>query len=212
MEEIKDINNINDSLQEGMTDYTKLLFGVKRNSDGALLAATEEEFDEIQDCVFMGVVIRNEDEEIDFLVDNTEEKHKFNDGYVDIPETDKRRKNYTNPVMADLNGEWMTDFLMEYHEYHDDCALCFCNDRGGWLPSGGEMSVIYKYKDEINRMMSKASGKEVSGTYWTSTQYANGYQWFVDMEKLEFGFWLAGRNILNVRAVKDASEYQETVG
>lgn len=199
-------------------DNTKLYIAMKKKSDGFLMAATEAEYDQLDKRSYniKGVIIRNEDEDVDILVAPVETGHFFGEGPADIPETDKRRKHYTSPTMTALDGQWRTDFLLNEAgvEHSDDCALCYCKDYDPlfWLPSGGEMSWINKYKDDVNHLLGIIGGTSLSETnYWTSTQYSKDYAWFANMIDGTYGFWLSKTNVLMVRPVADSSEYEATV-
>ena len=212
----------NEILNEGIEpmegDNTMLYIAMKKKTDGFLMAATESEYDQLDKRSYniMGVIIRNEEEDINLLVKPAEEAHFFGDGPADIPETDKRRKHYVSPTMTQMDGKWRTDFLLSEAgvEHSDNCALCYCihYDPLCWLPSGGEMALINKYKDEVNRLMALIGGTAIQdANYWTSTQYSKEYAWFANMGDGTFGFWLSKTNVLNVRPVADASEYEATV-
>lgn len=201
-----------------VVDNTKLYIAMKRKSDGFLIAATEAEYDALDKRSYTtkGIIIRNEEEDVNLLVAPVEESHFFGEGPEDIPETDKRRKNYVSPSMTQMDGEWRTDFLLNEagEEHSDDCALCYTKAYSPecWLPSGGEMSKAYSYLEELNRLMGVIGGTEIqSGNYWTSTQYSKDYAWFANMEDGTFGFWLSKTNSLNVRPMADGSDYEATV-
>lgn len=201
-----------------VTDNTKLYIAMKSKADNHQIAATESEYDALnkKDYNIKGIIIRNEEEDINLLIMPVEESHLFGEGPADIPETDKRRKHYVSPSMTQMDGQWRTQFLLNEAgvEHSDDCALCYCThyDPLCWLPSGGEMALIGKYKDEVNRLMGIIGGKALTeGNYWTSTQYSKDYAWFANMGDNTFGFWLSKTNSLAVRPVADSSDYEATV-
>ena len=201
-----------------VVDNTKLYIAMKKKSDGHMIAATEAEYDQLDKRSYniKGAIIRNEDEDINLLVFPVQENHVFGIGPADIPETDKRRKHYVSPSMNQMDGQWRTQFLLNEAgvEHSDDCALCYCThyDPLAWLPSGGEMALINKYKEEINRIMTLIGGAAIQdANYWTSTQYSKDYAWFANMADGTYGFWLSKTNSLAVRPVGDASDYEATV-
>ena len=101
----------NEILNEGIEpmegDNTMLYIAMKKKTDGFLMAATESEYDQLDKRSYniMGVIIRNEEEDINLLVKPVEEAHFFGDGPADIPETDKRRKHYVSPTRWMESGE-----------------------------------------------------------------------------------------------------------
>lgn len=201
-----------------VVDNTRLYIAMKKKADGFLMAATEAEYDALdkRDYTIKGIIIRNEEEDVNILVAPVEESHVFGEGPADIPETDKRRKNYVSPAMTQLDGQWRTQFLLNEVgvEHSDNCALCYCKnyDPLCWLPSGGEMNVAYKYLEELNKLLTLIGGTTIQGvSYWTSTQYSKEYPWFADMSNGTFGFWKSKVNSFMVRPIADASGYQATV-
>lgn len=209
---------INEGMEPMETDNTKLYIAMKRKSDGFLLAATEAEYDQLTKSEYniKGGIIRNEEEDVNLLVAPVEASRFFGNGPADIPATDRRRKNFVSPSMTQMDGQWRTEFLLNEAgvEHSDNCALCYCKEYDPlfWLPSGGEMDMIYKYKEQINHIMQIIGGAAIQdASYWTSTQYSKDYAWFADMAEGTFGFWLSKTNVLNVRPVADASGYEATV-
>ena len=207
---------LNNGIEPVEQDNTKLYIGMRKKADGFLMAATDEEYDRLnkREWDFMGVVIRNEEEEVDILVHPSQMSCFFGDGPADIPASDKRRKHYTNPTMTALDGQWRTQFLLSEQgvEHSDNCALCYCRHEGMWLGSGGEMSLVSKYREEVDSLMAIAGGTPMSDDkYWLSTQYSKEYSWFVDMTDGTFGFWISKTRNMLVRPVGDASGYQATV-
>lgn len=209
---------INEGIEPIEVDNTKLYIAMKKKSDGFQMAATEAEYDQLDKRSYniKGIIIRNEENDVNLLIAPVEESHFFGEGPADIPETDKRRKNYVSPAMTQMDGQWRTEFLLNEAgvEHSDNCALCYCKDYDplSWLPSGGEMDMVYKYKDDVNRLMTLIGGTSIqSANYWISTQYSKDYAWFANMADGTYGFWLSKTNVLAVRPMADASEYEATV-
>ena len=49
---------------------------------------------------------------------------------------------------------------------------------GEYIPSLGELYLIYLYKYEINKALSYVYGKQIAGEwYWSSTEYSAQYAW-----------------------------------
>ena len=207
---------INENIEVSST--TNVFIGVTKKSDNSKLAVDAEAYASLDKRSYEtdGIIIRDEELEADLLVAPTEALKVFGEGPADIPSTDKRRKNYTNPTMSELDGQWRTQFLLSDHAIHydDNCALCYCRDygQGWWMPSGGEMDLVYKNLENVNAALEAIGGTEFgSGTYWLSTQYSKDYSWHLDMSNGMYGFWLSKTNSLLVRPMSDASEYQEIV-
>lgn len=85
------------------------------------------------------------------------------DGY--IPE-------YIDAV-ADWNGKANTDHLREIGLN----PVINLKD-GEYIPSVGEMYLIYTHRKEINAALRHVGGQEIPGEwYWTSTEYSATYAW-----------------------------------
>lgn len=85
------------------------------------------------------------------------------DGY--IPE-------YIDAV-ADWNGKANTDHL---HEIGLNPAINLKD--GEYIPSVGEMYLIYTHRKEINAALRHVGGQEIPGEwYWTSTEYSAASAW-----------------------------------
>ena len=200
-------------LTETVNADVEILIGVTKKVGKDKVAVTMSEYDSLDKRKYTtdGVILRNTDLGINLMVAPDEDRRWFGIGPDSIPEGDSRR-DIENPVMADLDGKWRTEYLLQNHAFcHDDnCAVCYCNDYGDgwWLPSGGEMELIRLNKDSVDEAMGKIGGKNISfGVFWVSTQYSDDYSWHLDTVTGEFGFWKSKGLALFVRPVTDASEY-----
>ena len=109
-----------------------------------------------------------------------------------------------SPSMTDLDGEMRSEFLIDFYEREEKTvpALDACKDYG-WLPSGGEMALIFANKDAINEKISELGGTPIGdGKYWTSQRFSNDRIWHCDMNSGQFGIALGTKSIAGVRAVK----------
>lgn len=89
------------------------------------------------------------------------------DGY--IPE-------YIDAV-ADWNGKANTDHLREI-----GLNPAITLKDGEYIPSVGEMYLIYTHRKEINAALRHVGGQEIPGEwYWTSTEYSATYAWGLDL-------------------------------
>lgn len=209
----EELNNIQD--MEPEVSNVKVLIGIHKKSDGTKLAVTGEQYSgyDKRSWVADGIIIRNEDEDIDYLFSLAEtEAHFAEQGAEDIPATDKRRKNcIPDPQFTDYMGEQYTQWQIANHpETHEQgCALCEAV-KFGWLPSCGEMSLVKDNMEAFNTLTELAGGTQVSeAEYWTSTGYSADYMWFIDLAAKTFGFWKSKTTIMKVRPVKSAAGYQE---
>lgn len=57
----------------------------------------------------------------------------------------------------------------------------FPNGKKGYLPSLGEMQIMFSYKQEVNAAMSLIGGDEIiDGIYWSSTQSSADSAWGIE--------------------------------
>lgn len=109
-----------------------------------------------------------------------------------------------SPSMTDLDGEMRSAFLINFYEREEKAvpALDACKDYG-WLPSGGEMALIFAHKDSINEKITELGGTPIGdGKYWTSQRFSNDRIWHCDMSSGQFGIALGTKSVAGVRAVK----------
>lgn len=109
-----------------------------------------------------------------------------------------------SPVMSNLDGDSRTAFLRDFYDRtgKELPAISACVQYG-WLPSGGEMALIYSLKDEINAVIAALGGQQISdGKYWTSQRFSNNRTWHCNMSDGRFGIALGTSSVAGVRAVK----------
>lgn len=195
-----------------IVDPTKVLIALM--SDNEKLAVTAEQFGgyDMHRYSVCGIIIRNEDCDVDILVCMHESLAAFGNGPVDIPETDRRRRNaLPDPVFPELDGEQRTAWQKMFHpETHaDGCAICDA-EKLGWLPSCGEMSWLGKYQDAINELAELVDIEPLADDlYWTSTQYSEDYMWSYNMDGKRCEFWHSKATRMRVRPVNSAAGYSE---
>lgn len=89
---------------------------------------------------------------------------------------------------ADFNGKQHTNAFLKA----GSPAAQFCNNYSSgagiegdwWLPSLGEMAMIYRNKAAINNCLRICGGEEISGDWhWTSTEASSRSTWIFDMDK-----------------------------
>lgn len=113
-------------------------------------------------------------------------------------------EDVASPSMAGLDGEQRSAFLIAFYQRKEKevPALSACA-KYGWLPSGGEMALIFANKDAINAMLETLGGDTLGdGKYWTSQRFSNDRMWSCNMSDGTFGIALSTASVAAVRAVK----------
>ena len=119
-------------------------------------------------------------------------------------ESQNLEEDVASPSMTGLDGEQRSAFLLEFYQREEKVvpALDACT-AFGWLPSGGEMAMIYSNKDSINEKMEALGGTVLGdGRYWTSQRFSNDRMWSCNMSDGTFGIALGTASVAGVRAVK----------
>lgn len=198
-------------------DNTKILIGLRKKSDSTLLAVSKEQFVgyDMRSYSIDGIIVRNEDEEVDLLFTSRESNATFGIGPEDIPETDKRRKKApVNPSFYELDGYARTQWQLNNHPdtHEQGCAICEAV-KFGWLPSNGEMTWAVERKDKFNEAADICNADLLNaGKYWCSTQYDPDYMWCYNAESAAFEFWHSKSTSMAIRPVKSAADYKEVIG
>ena len=126
----------------------------------------------------------------------------FGDGPADMAENDITIGG------GYLDGRERTDWLIDWFHLEAGTACFDAKAAGGWLPSVGEMELIYSHLSEVNTLLEAAGGTVISGQYWTSQLYSADYPWHLDTEK-GFRMYRGKPSSLKVRVVATADGYQE---
>lgn len=117
--------------------------------------------------------------------------------------------NVASPSMSNFDGEWRTDFLIGFFNPAEGTALTEAK-KYGWLPSGGEMSLIASHKEAVNTLLEAAGGMLLADDYyWTSQKFSNERMWSMDMNDGKFTLNNGSVDELCVRPVKSADGYVE---
>jgi len=199
---------------EPMEEGTKILIGLRKKSDNSMLAVPKELYSsyDMRNYYMDGIIIRNEDEEVDLLFSPTEQNAVFGEGLPDIPATDKRRKKApANPSFTELDGEWCTQWQINNHPdcCTDGYAICEAI-KYGWLPSNGEMYWALKNAAAFAEVAQICGADTLSGdAYWCSTQYDRDYMWSYNVIGGRFEFWHSKYTSMTIRPVKSAEDYEE---
>ena len=119
-------------------------------------------------------------------------------------ESQDLEEDVANPSMVGLDGDQRSAFLINFYKNQKKKvpALDACTEFG-WLPSGGEMALIYANKSAINEMMETIGGTVLGdGRYWTSQRFSNDRMWSCNMSDGTFGIAFGTASKAGVRAVK----------
>jgi hypothetical protein len=59
-----------------------------------------------------------------------------------------------------------------------------------YIPSSGQLIIMCKVKDELNRMLTKCGGDTLKDDcYWSSTEYSGSNAWSVDLSDGNVRYW-----------------------
>jgi hypothetical protein len=119
-------------------------------------------------------------------------------------ESDDLEEDISSPGMTSMDGEQRSAFLSEFYEREEKAvpAIDACKDFG-WLPSGGEMALIFAHKDAVNAKIAELGGTPIGdGKYWTSQRFSNDRMWHCDMNNGHFGIAIGTKSVAGVRAVR----------
>ena len=203
-------------IEPEVEDSTKVLIGLRKKSDDSLLAITKEMYGgyDKRSYEVKGIIIRNEDNDVNLLFSKTEQDANFGTGPADIPETDKRRKNApANPSFNELDGQRKTQWQVDNHPdtHESGCAICEAV-KFGWLPSNGEMAQAVERMEKFNEVAEVCGADKLNGSaYWCSTQYNPDYMWCYNMESKAFEFWHSKGTQMKIRPVRSAADFFEVV-
>ena len=119
-------------------------------------------------------------------------------------ESEDLEEDIPSPGMTSMDGEQRSAFLLDFYGREEKAvpALDACT-AFGWLPSGGEMALIFANKEDVNAKLTELGGTPISdGKYWTSQRFSNDRMWHCDMSSGQFGIALGTKSVAGVRAVK----------
>jgi hypothetical protein len=86
------------------------------------------------------------------------------------------------------------DAIFDYDGKSNTAALPL-NDEiklkdGEYIPSAGQLVLMCKVKDELNRMLTKCGGDELKDDYyWSSTEFSGSNAWFVGLSDGYLGYY-----------------------
>ena len=113
-------------------------------------------------------------------------------------------EDIASPSMTSMDGAQRSAFLLAFYQIAEmNVPALEESSVFGWLPSGGEMALIFANKDAINDMLETLNGDTLGdGKYWTSQRFSNDRMWSCDMSNGTFGIALGTASQAAVRAVK----------
>lgn len=190
--------NMNQEQQE-----IKVLFALTKKSDGSkILTDSLKNYSKGYDID--GICVGG------IIVSLSEYQLPFGGTSVDLEEGDPLY-DIASPSMDNMDGEWRTAFLIDFFKYGEGTALVEAA-KEGWLPSGGEMSLIGANKEAINEKIAQAKGTALGdAAYWTSQKFSNERMWSYVMGENKFTLNNGCVDALAVRVVKSAEGYEEIV-
>ena len=100
----------------------------------------------------------------------------------DIEKDDFDYKRQELHALDDFNGKANTEHLKRHGEFDFDLA----DDE--WIPSLGELAIIFKNKKKINEALAYVGGDElVDNWHWSSTENNATYAWYVNFSNGSVG-------------------------
>lgn len=185
-----------ESVPEIPTVYLALSKGKKK-----ALALSMEGYDEYK---VDGIYVTNGSNAI--ILSLNEQALPFGGDSEDLEEGDPLY-DVASPSMSNFDGEWRTDFLINFFSPANGTALVEAK-KEGWLPSGGELALIASKKEKVNELLEMVEGTPLSNDfYWTSQKFSNERMWSMDMTDGKFTLNNGCVDSLAVRAVKSADGY-----
>ena len=136
--------------------------------------------------------------------------------YHDKPHLPKDCKDWTDGALADFSGFINTKVIKTIQGLSDTEHISrelnnfnqkMTNNKmfSDWyIPSAGQMALIYMNMSQINAALEKIGGQLINGNYWTSTECSNGDAWGFDFN---FGYLLPSsktswRNLRLIRNIE----------
>ena len=114
---------------------------------------------------------------------------------------------------SDLNGEYYCQKL----NFPDFPAAYYClnyrkGGRSWYLPSSGELWMIYRHLDEIQNALSIVGGHKLVTTwddnvpvYWSSSEHSATGAWYLDLHNGYLTYW--GGKVSNIGKVRPISKF-----
>lgn len=136
-----------------------------------------------KDCVAVGIKMGSKSIAValkdaaggkDVTLTDSEDKTEY-DGYI----------NNCADAVADWSGKANTKHLKKIG-LNKDIKL----EAGQYIPSVGEMYLIYLHKKALNEALEAVGGESIADDwYWTSTEHNSSYAWEVSISDGSLGIW-----------------------
>ena len=193
------------NVQEQPTEVSKVLIALTKNKGKQKILVPSMEGYETGYTID-GIYVSDGAHAVILSVD--EQSLPFGGESVDLRPGDELY-DVTSPSMSSFDGDWRTDFLISFMNPEAGTALVEAKKQG-WLPSGGEMTLVASKKDEVNALLEAVGGVVLSDDYyWTSQKFSNDRMWSCDMADGKFTLNNGCVSSLAVRPVKSAAGYAE---
>ena len=119
-------------------------------------------------------------------------------------------------ALGDFNGKANTEVIKSLNGYNRNMSIVLNtfnadkNQNQGYsdwyVPSLGQLALIYKYHDEIENVLSAIGGRifDTSGGYWSSTEYNGLYAWHINFNYGVVGYMTNKNNAAySLRVIRD---------
>ena len=191
--EEEQLENVGQEVEETQDSGTRCL--VYQVKDGETKVA--ETLDDGWDAE--GIALVDSNDETLFVVALTELQLTFGGENSEDLEED-----VASPSMTSMDGEQRSAFLLAFYQIAEmNVPALEESSVFGWLPSGGEMALIYANKNAINEKIEAIGGDTIGdGKYWTSQRFSNDRMWSCNMADGTFGIALGTASVAGVRPVK----------
>lgn len=120
------------------------------------------------------------------LEDASDTKVKWSLNYDEL--SDLSYIENEDDAISDIDGEANSKTILTYYPDYTVLAISKCNNyvfangETGYFPSLGELYLVSKNIDEINKALEACGGTKFNeDEYWTSTQYSSEYAWSIYM-------------------------------
>ena len=157
----------------------------------------------------VGILLVEGDHQIVVALEDSPENLHWSNEYELINEPIKKKED----AESDLNGEYYCqklnspDFPAAYY-----CLNYRKGGRSWYLPSSGELWMIYRHLDEIQNALSIVGGHKLVTTwddnvpvYWSSSEHSATGAWYLDLYNGYLTYW--GGKVSNIGKVHPVSKF-----
>ena len=162
----------------------------------------------------VGILLIEDDHKIVVSLEDAPEELYWSKGFKLVNQPIKNRKD----AESDFNGEEYyrnlnsPDFPAAYY-----CLNYKKGDRNWYLPSSGELWMIYRHLEEIQTALSIVEGKKFVDEwddednvpcYWSSTEYSVTTAWHLHLDDGALGHWIS--KVSCIGKVRPISKFQSS--